>query len=53
MFDIEQNEGFKTSLWVEKFRPKHVKDCILPNRLKEQFMAMVESGECQSRYPIW
>ena len=45
MFEIEQNEGFKTSLWVEKFRPKHVKDCILPNRLKEQFLAMVESGE--------
>lgn len=32
-------------LWVEKYRPKHVSDCILPKRFKETFQEYVDSKE--------
>tara|TARA_A100001011_G_scaffold396760_1_gene495522 strand:- start:2403 stop:3335 length:933 start_codon:yes stop_codon:yes gene_type:complete len=32
-------------LWVERYRPKTVKDCVLPDDLKKIFTSMVESGE--------
>lgn len=32
-------------LWVEKYRPKTVSDCILPERLKDQFQSIVDKGE--------
>jgi len=32
-------------LWVEKYRPQKVADCILPNSLKETFQKIVDSGE--------
>lgn len=32
-------------LWVERFRPQTIKDCILPDQLKETFSKIVESGE--------
>ena len=32
-------------LWVERFRPQTIKDCILPDNLKETFSKIVESGE--------
>ena len=32
-------------LWVEKYRPKNIDDCILPPRLKKTFNKMVETGE--------
>jgi len=32
-------------LWVERYRPKTIKDCILPNDLKKIFTSMIESGE--------
>jgi DNA polymerase III delta prime subunit len=32
-------------LWVEKFRPQSIKDCILPDGLKETLQAIVDSGE--------
>lgn len=48
MFEIETSQGFSTELWVEKYRPKHVKDCILPSRLKTPFLNMVKSGEIQN-----
>lgn len=38
----------KDFLWVEKYRPTKVADCILPGRMKEQFAKMVESGELQN-----
>ena len=32
-------------LWVEKYRPKSINDCILPEELKNTFTKIVESGE--------
>lgn len=31
-------------LWVEKYRPQRVEDCILPQSLKTQFQAFVDQG---------
>tara|TARA_Y100001963_G_scaffold57311_2_gene80195 strand:- start:42837 stop:43775 length:939 start_codon:yes stop_codon:yes gene_type:complete len=31
-------------LWVEKYRPSKVKDCILPKKLKESFSEFVSNG---------
>lgn len=31
-------------LWCEKYRPKSVADCILPDRIKSVFQSYVESG---------
>lgn len=35
-------------LWVEKYRPQTVEDCILPAEMHESFMQMVERGEPQN-----
>lgn len=32
-------------LWVEKYRPSTIEECILPKRIKEQVAAQVESGQ--------
>jgi len=32
-------------LWVEKYRPKTIDECILPDQLKKTFAKIVESGE--------
>ena len=32
-------------LWVEKYRPSKIEDCILPSNLKNTFLKIVESGE--------
>ena len=32
-------------LWVEKYRPRKVEDCILPPKLKTTFKKIVETGE--------
>ena len=32
-------------LWVEKYRPSKIDDCILPKNLKETFKQFVQSGE--------
>lgn len=32
-------------LWVEKYRPKNINDCTLPQSLKQQFHDVVASGE--------
>lgn len=34
------------NLFVEKYRPKTIDDCILPESLKKTFTDIVESGEC-------
>jgi DNA polymerase III delta prime subunit len=34
-----------SSLWVEKYRPKTIEDCVLPDRLKSVFSEFVKSGE--------
>ena len=33
------------SLWVEKYRPRTIEDCILPAHLKQQFKEIVATGE--------
>lgn len=33
-----------TALWTEKYRPKRISECILPDRLKQEFSNMIESG---------
>ena len=32
-------------LWVEKYRPKKIEDCILPNSIKKTFKDFVKKGE--------
>ena len=32
-------------LWVEKYRPKTISDCILPDNLKQTFQKIVDGGE--------
>lgn len=34
----------KETLWVEKYRPQKVSECILPKRIKSQFQAIVDQG---------
>ena len=38
----------KEYLWVEKYRPKTIDECILPESIKSTFKSMVESGESQN-----
>tara|TARA_R100000458_G_scaffold59639_1_gene70901 strand:+ start:6884 stop:7831 length:948 start_codon:yes stop_codon:yes gene_type:complete len=38
----------KEYLWVEKYRPKKIDDCILPQNIKDTFKQMVDSGEAQN-----
>ncbi len=35
-------------LWVEKYRPQKIDDCILPTTINETFKQMVDSGESQN-----
>lgn len=35
-------------LWVEKYRPKTIEDCILPKDQKEYFKSLVKNGEIQN-----
>lgn len=35
-------------LWVEKYRPQRIEDCILPERIQGTFIDMVKSGELQN-----
>ncbi len=32
-------------LWVEKYRPKTINDCILPDTIKKTFQDFLEAGE--------
>ena len=38
----------KEYLWVEKYRPKTIDECILPKSIKSTFNSMVDSGESQN-----
>ena len=35
-------------LWVEKYRPKTILETILPEKLKNTFQKMVDTGELQN-----
>ncbi len=39
----------KEFLWVEKYRPSIVEDCILPDSIKEVFQGFVNQGELHNR----
>jgi DNA polymerase III delta prime subunit len=41
-------EATKEYLWVEKYRPRTVGDCILPEALKETFQMLVDNKEMQN-----
>ena len=43
--DTQQTRQF---LWVEKYRPQTVGDCILPEKLKNTFGDMIDSGGVQN-----
>ena len=32
-------------IWVEKYRPKTIEDCILPENIKKTFMDFLNKGE--------
>ena len=32
-------------LWVEKYRPTKVEDCILPDTVKNTFQSFIDQGE--------
>jgi DNA polymerase III delta prime subunit len=36
-------------LWVERYRPKTVADCIMPERLKRLFQAQVDKGQIENQ----
>ena len=38
----------KDFLWVEKYRPSTIEDCILPKDIKDTFQGIVASGEVQN-----
>lgn len=42
MSNFEEREHI---VWVEKYRPKKIDDCILPQSLKDTFNGIVKSGE--------
>lgn len=42
------NEQSEHYLWVERFRPRSVSDCILPERLKQFFQSQVDAGSLQN-----
>lgn len=39
------NQNREHIVWMEKYRPHKIEDCILPNSLKETFKGIVASGE--------
>ena len=41
-------DATKDFLWVEKYRPKNIKECVLPVSIKNTFRQMVDSGESQN-----
>lgn len=45
MSDIEIMSDPRHSLWVEKYRPQRVQDCILPERIKKPFEKYLETGD--------
>ena len=38
------NELVKEYLWVEKYRPQNIGDCVLPKSIKKTFEDIVSSG---------
>jgi len=45
MMTLTENKSY---LWTEKYRPKSIEECILPERIKKTFQDMIDSGESQN-----
>lgn len=43
-----KSEVIRNSIWVEKYRPKKIEDCILPETTKDTFRNIVASGVMQN-----
>jgi len=41
----EEKEMRDEFLWVEKYRPKTIEDCILPEQIKKTFLDFLDKGE--------
>lgn len=39
------------TLWVEKYRPETIDDCVLPVLTKDVFLSIVDSGEIPNLLP--
>lgn len=42
---IVDDTGREQYLWVEKYRPRMISDCILPEQTKKMFQGIVDAGE--------
>ena len=38
----------KQFLWVERYRPQTIDECVLPEDLKDTFKDMIQSGEAKT-----
>lgn len=45
---MDMNFDPTQALWVEKYRPSNLEDCILPERIKKIFLGFVQDGEFPS-----
>ena len=39
---VEEREDF---LWVEKYRPATIEDCVLPTDIKQTFLDIIEKND--------
>ena len=44
----ELNQELDNLVWVERFKPNNLDECILPKRIKDQFQQMIDSGNIQN-----
>lgn len=42
---METQPSTKEFLWVEKYRPKKIEDCILPSRIKNTFQSYIDTKQ--------
>ena len=40
-------------IWVEKYRPKTISECILPNNTKKTFQDFLDKGEIPNMLACW
>lgn len=40
--------SFANQIWVEKYRPQHVKDLVMPDAFKKYFTDMIASGSANN-----
>lgn len=42
------DQTLENLVWVERFKPKCIEECILPKRIKDQLSKMIDSGNIQN-----